>query len=96
MARPVDGCATPQLERGKQCEIQVKLSYPERVLTHLDIPVDQTEGVRESPQKLADTGPSPVGAQLLYQGGDDGWGKSSDGHDGDGGERAFGHVGDVL
>lgn len=63
-----------------------------RLATHLDVPINETERIRERPQELAYPGPFPICSELLDEWGRWGRGrKGFDGRDGHGGEDAFGH-----
>ena len=60
--------------------------------THLDIPIDESKGVREHPEKLTDSRPSPICPKSLYERGQWWWRfKTGDGRDSYSGYCPSGH-----
>lgn len=60
--------------------------------THLDVPIHESEGIREHPEELTDRCPSPVCPESLDEQGRWRWrSESGNGCNGGSGYRPFGH-----
>ena len=61
-------------------------------MTHLDIPIDKSKGVREHPEELTDSRPSPIGPKAMDERGEWWWRlESGDGRNSYSGNCPSGH-----